>query len=113
MAAMAEFVSRDIFEAVGRLCAYYAHLEGAVAEAIWLELDLQRSDIGHPVTDRLQLRDSYNLLLDILRRARHEPVADHLRGLAKRLDPLVETRNLLVHGTIIFDLDRAGAASAG
>jgi len=54
MVKIAEWVSRDIFEGVGRLCAYYAYLEGAVAQAIWLELQLVH-DQGHPITDNLQL----------------------------------------------------------
>lgn len=52
MVKMAEWVSRDVFEGVGRLCAYYSYLEGAVAQAIWLELQLVH-DEGHPVTDGL------------------------------------------------------------
>ena len=102
MAKMAEFVSRDIFEEVGRLCAYYSYLEGSVAQAIWLELQLTH-DFGHPVTDRLQLRESFKLLIGIHKREGHSRVVDHLKSLEKRMNDLMEKRNLLVHGTIIFD----------
>lgn len=102
MAKIAEWVSRDIFEGVGRLCAYYSYLEGAVAQAIWLELQLVH-DEGHPVTDDLLLGDSLRLLLSIHERNRNEEVVAHLKSLRKRAADLIKNRNLVVHGTIIFD----------
>lgn len=105
MAKIADAVSREIFEAVGRLCAYYAYLEGAVAQAIWLELKLEHG-FGHPVTDRLQLRESFRLLTDIHKRAGRSKVLAHLKTLAPRFDDLIEQRNLLVHGTITFHAGR-------
>lgn len=105
MAKIADAVSREIFEAVGRLCAYYAYLEGAVAQAIWLELKLEHG-FGHPVTDRLQLRESFKLLTDIHKRARRSKVLAHLKTLSPRFDNLIEQRNLLVHGTITFHAGR-------
>lgn len=79
MVRMAEWVSRDIFEGVGRLCAYYSYLEGAVAQAIWLELRLAH-DQGHPVTDNLMLGDSLRLLLNIHKRNQNAEVVGHLKG---------------------------------
>lgn len=102
MAMVAEFVSPAIFEGVGRLCAYYSYLEGAVAQAIWLELQLVH-DEGHPVTDGLQLGDSLRLLLSIHERNRNDEVVSHLKSLKKRVLSLINDRNLLVHGTVIFD----------
>lgn len=112
MVKMAEWVSKDIFEGVGRLCAYYAYLEGAVAQAIWLELQLVH-DQGHPVTDNLQLEASLNLLLAIHKRNRNEVVVEHLKSLRKRIMSLVTDRNLLVHGTIIFDAGYDGKTGPG
>lgn len=102
MARVAEWVSKDIFEGVGRLCAYYSYLEGAVAQAIWLELQIVH-DEGHPVTDDLGLGESLRLLLAIHERNRNEEVVDHLKAMRKRVGDLIKKRNLLVHGTIIFD----------
>lgn len=102
MVRVAELVSPAIFEGVGRLCAYYSYLEGAVAQAIWLELQLVH-DEGHPVTDGLQLGDSLRLLLAIHQRNQNTEVVEHLKGLKKRVITLVADRNLVVHGTIIFD----------
>jgi hypothetical protein len=104
---MASLVSRDIYEEVGRLCAYYSYLEGAVAQAIWLELRLTH-DVGHPVTDRLQLRDSFKLLQSIHKRAGNTKIVEHLRSITKRMDALTERRNLLVHGSVIFDYQSPG-----
>ena len=112
MVKIAEWVSRDIFEGVGRLCAYYAYLEGAVAQAIWLELQLVH-DQGHPVTDNLQLVDSLKLLLAIHERNRNDEVVVHLKSLRKRVAALVSDRNLLVHGTIIFDGGYDGRSGPG
>lgn len=84
------------------LCAYYSYLEGAVAQAIWLELQLVH-DEGHPVTDDLLFGDSLRLLLSIHERNRNEEVVTHLKSLRKRAAELIKTRNLVVHGTIIFD----------
>lgn len=102
MVAMAEVVPREIYEAIGRLCAYYANLEGAVSQAIWLELQVTH-DSGHPITDRLQLRDAFKLLRDLQKVARREPASQHLATLQKRIDALMEDRNLVVHGTVIFN----------
>lgn len=102
MVKMAEAVSPAIFEAVGRLCAYYSYLEGAVAQAIWLELQLVH-DQGHPVTDGLSLEASLNLLLAIHKRNQNVGTVTHLTSLRKRVIALVTDRNLLVHGTVIFD----------
>jgi hypothetical protein len=112
MVKVAEWVSRDIFEGVGRLCAYYSYLQGAVAQAIWLELRLVH-DEGHPVTDGLQLADSLKLLLAIHERNRNDEVAVHLRGLRKRVIKLVGDRNLLVHGMVIFDAGNDGGTDPG
>jgi len=108
MAAMAEFVPREIYEAIGRLCAYYAYLEGTVSQAIWLELGVSH-DFGHPITDRLQLRDSYKLLVDLQKWARREAAAAHLQNQRKRVEALMEARNLVVHGTVVFSAGRSEA----
>lgn len=102
MTRVAELVSPAIFEGVGRLCAYYSYLEGAVAQAIWMELQLIH-DEGHPVTDGLQLNESIRLLLSIHERNKNQEVVAHLKSLKKRVIRLVADRNLVVHGTIIFD----------
>lgn len=112
MVKVAEWVSRDIFEGVGRLCAYYAYLEGAVAQAIWLELQLVH-DQGHPVTDNLQLEASLNLLLAIHKRNRNDEVVSHLKALRKRFTALVADRNLLVHGAVVFDGGYDGRSGPG
>lgn len=109
MVAMAELVPGEIYEAIGRLCAYYASLEGAVAQAIWLELEVAH-DLGHPITDRLQLREAYKLLIDLHKVARRKTVVDHLQAKRPQLERLMEARNLVVHGTVVFSGlgDRAG-----
>ena len=107
MAKMAEFVSREIFEEVGRLCAYFSYLEGAVAQAIWLELQL-RHDVGHPMTDNMQLRESFQRLIRIHEGAQNAEVVEHLKVLKPRMKDLMDRRNLLVHGTVIFDPQSSG-----
>lgn len=106
MAAMADVVPRKIYESIGRLCAWYAYLEGAVAQAIWLELGVSH-DFGHPITDRLQLRDLYKLLFDLHRQARRGAVVAHLKAQRGRVEALMEARNLVVHGTVVFSAGRS------
>ena len=110
MPKIAEWVSREVFEGVGRLCAYYSYLEGAVAQAIWLELELVH-DEGHPVTDGLALEASLRLLLSIHKTNRNAEIVAHLKSLQKRASDLIKNRNLLVHGTVVFDARLGGHES--
>jgi hypothetical protein len=98
---VSDLVDDKVFTAVGRLCAYYAYLEGAVASAIQERLGIT-SGPQHPVTNRLQLRDSFKLLIDLYRDGDDTGIVDRLKGLNKRLEALMERRNVVVHGTINF-----------
>ena len=52
---------------------------------------------------QLHLGDSLRLLLAIHERNRNENVVAHLKSLRPRVGDLIQNRNLVVHGTVIFD----------